>query len=124
MTARCWTRTRRAGGGRKIRTAVAMPSSKVVGTKLLKLPSNKVLELKIYYYMPKIIRNIISIPLLLEQDFEIKRKSNGCSIYFSNEFPGNTYIDNGLLFLSLNDNILHVDKIKKRKREDVNVTYL
>ena len=28
------------------------------------------------------------------------------------------------MFLSLNDNVLHVDNMKKRKREDVNVTYL
>ena len=39
-------------------------------------------------------------------------------LYLSNEFYGNAYIDNGLLFLSLNDNM------KKKKREDVNVTYL
>ena len=29
-----------------------------------------------------------------------------------------------LLFLSLSDNILHIDNMKKRKRKDVNVTYL
>ena len=28
------------------------------------------------------------------------------------------------MFLSLNDNVLHVDNMKKKKREDVNVTYL
>ena len=36
-----------------------------IGTYILKLPSEKILELENYYYMPKIIRNIISIPLLL-----------------------------------------------------------
>ena len=77
-----------------------------------------------YYYILKIIKNIISIPLLLEQDFKIKTKSNGCSIYLSNEFYENTYIDNDLLFLSLNDNILHVDNMKKKKRKNVNVIYL
>ena len=28
------------------------------------------------------------------------------------------------MFLSLNNNVLHIDNMKKRKREDVNVTYL
>ena len=82
------------------------------------------MKLKICYYIPNVVRNIISVLLLLEQGFEIKAKNNDCSIHFSNKFYGNTYIDNSLLCLSLNDNVLHVDNIKKRKREDVNVTYL
>ena len=40
--------------------------AEAVGTKILKLPYGKKLELTNYYYMPKIIRNIISIPLLLK----------------------------------------------------------
>ena len=59
--------------------------------------------------------------MLLEQDFEIKAKNNGCSIYFSNKFDEKIYIDNDFLFLSLNDYVLHVDNMKKRKRENVNV---
>ena len=97
---------------------------KAVGTTVLKLPSDKVLELMDYYYIPNIVRNIISIPMLLEQDFEIRRKGNSCSIYFFNECYENIFIDNDLLFLSLNDNVLHVNQMKKKKRESVNVTYL
>ena len=82
----------------------------------MKLPSDKVLELKICYYIPNIVRNIISISLLLEEDFEINVKDNGYSIYFSNEYYGNAYVDNGLLLLLLNDNVLYIDNIKKRKR--------
>ena len=62
--------------------------------------------------------------LLLKQSFEIITKNNSCSIYLSNEYYESTFIDNGLMFLSLNDNVLHVDNMKKRKREDINVTYL
>ena len=98
--------------------------AEAVGTYMLKLPSGKILELENCYYMPKIIRNIISVSLLLEQGFEIKAKNNGCSLYFSNEYYGSAFINNDLMFLSLNDNMLHVDNMKKRKREDVNVTYL
>ena len=95
-----------------------------MGIKILKFSLGKVLELKTYYYIPNIIRNIISIPLLLEQSFKIKAKNNGCSIYFFIKYYKNTYIDNDLLFLSLNDNILHVNNMKKRKRENVNIIYL
>ena len=92
--------------------------------KILKLSSDKVLELKTCYYIFKVIKNIISVPLLLEQGFKIKAKNNYCSIYFSNKFYKNTFVDNDLLFLSLNDNVLYVDNMKKRKKEDVNITYL
>ena len=63
-------------------------------------------------------------PLLLEQDFEIITKNNDCFIYFFNKYYGSVFIYNDLLFLSLNDNVLHVENIKEKEREDVNVTYL
>ena len=94
---------------------------KAVGTRVLKLSLDKILKLKTCYYIPNIVRNMISIPLLLEQDFEIIAKNNGCFIYFSNEYYGSTFINNGLMFLSLNDNGLHIDNMKKKKREDVNI---
>ena len=91
---------------------------------MLDLPSNKILELKDCYYIPKVIRNIISIPLLLKQSNEIKLMENGCSIFFSNEFYGSDYIDNNLLIFTLNENIFYIERNMKRKRENVNVTYL
>ena len=44
--------------------------------------------------------------------------------FFSNKFYGSGYIDNNLLILILNKNIFHIEKNMKRKRENVNVTYL
>lgn len=90
--------------------------AEAVGTYLLKLPSKKFLELVDCYYIPKIIKNIISIPLLLEQGFEIKSKGKSCSIYFSDEFYGNWYVDNGLTFFSLNDNVFHINENWKKKK--------
>ena len=40
--------------------------AEAIGTKILKLPLGKVLELKTYYYFSNFVRNIISVPLLLE----------------------------------------------------------
>ena len=37
--------------------------AKAIGNKILKLPLGKVLELKTYYYISNIVRNIISVPL-------------------------------------------------------------
>ena len=84
---------------------------------MLDLSSNKILELKDCYYIPKVIRNIISIPLLLKQGYEIKLMENGYSIFFSNEFYGSGYIDNNLLILTLNKNIFYIkNNMKKREK--------
>ena len=90
---------------------------------MLKLPSEKILKLENCYYMSKIIRNIISIPLLLQQDYEINRKSNSCSISFSNEILYHGIVNNDLFILS-NDNIFHIEENKKWKREEINNTLL
>ena len=79
---------------------------------MLKLPSGKILELENYYYMSKIIKNIISVPLLLQRGYEINRKSNSCSISFSNEIFYHDIVNNDFLILS-NNNIFHIDKNKK-----------
>ena len=60
--------------------------------------------------------------MLLDHDFEINVKSKGCSP--SDKLYGYRFDDNDLMFISLNDNILYIDKNKKKKWEDVNVTYL
>ena len=62
-----------------------------LGTYMLDLPSCKTLVLKDYYYIPKVIRNIISISLLLKQSYEIRLMGN------------DSYIDNNLLILILNE---------------------
>ena len=96
--------------------------AEAVGTYILKLPSGKILELKDCYYMPKVIRNIISVPLLLKQGYTMNVMSIGCSISFSNDIICYGVFNNGLLTLSLNDNIFHIGN--KRKRDDVNNTLL
>ena len=98
-------------------------SAEVVGTCMLDLSSGKILVLKDCYYIPKIIKNIISIPLLLKQGYKIRLIENGCSIFFSNKFYDSGYINNNLLILVLNENIFYIERNMKRKRENVNVTY-
>ena len=99
-------------------------SAEAMGTFLLKLPLKRNLELEECYYMPKIIRNIISVPLLLHDGYEIKFIGNGCSIFHSNEFFSNGYFNNDLLILSLNEKNFHIDGNMKRKREDINISFL
>ena len=73
--------------------------------------------------MPKIIKNIISVSLLLQRSYKINGKSNSCLISFSNEIICHGIINNGLLILS-NDNIFHINESKKQKREELNNTLL
>ena len=79
-----------------------------IGTYILKLPFAKILELKDCYYIPKVIRNIISVPLLLKQGYTMNVVSIGCSISFSNDIICYGVFSNGLLTLSLSDNIFHI----------------
>ena len=88
--------------------------AEAVGTYLLLLPSGNIIRLEECYYVPNIVRNIISIPLLLQQGYEISVKSSGCSILHNNTIFGHGCFVNGLLTLVLNDEILLVDD-KKRK---------
>ncbi|MCR4790616.1 MAG: DDE-type integrase/transposase/recombinase, partial [Treponemataceae bacterium] len=98
--------------------------AEAVGTYILELPSGKFLKLEDCYFMPKIIRNVISIPLLLKKGFEINGKSNGCSISLSNEYYCHGTMENGLLVLCLNNVMFHIGKDNKRKRENINNTLL
>ena len=98
--------------------------AEAVGTYPMLLPSGKILELVNCYYVPNIIRNIVSIPMLIEQGYEINVKGNGCSIFHSSEFFTNGTVHNSLLILTLNDKIFLVNENKKRKREQLNTTYL
>ena len=97
--------------------------AEAIRTYILLLPLGKILELKDCYYIPNIIRNIISMPLLLKQGFKINIKNNGCSIYLSNDLFGMGKFINGLLILSLNDEVLLVEN-KRRRRDDTNESFL
>ena len=62
----------------------------------------------------------------MEHDFEINEKSKNCSISLSSEFYGYGYIDNSLMFLTLHDNIFHIDKNKKKikKIKKIRMSYI
>ena len=45
-------------------------------------------------------------------------------LYFFNEFYGSGYIDNNFLILALNKNIFYMKRNMKRKKKNMNVTYL
>ena len=97
--------------------------AEAVGTYILLLPFDNVLKLEECHYIPNIISKIIAISLLLQQGYEISVKSSGCSILYDNKIIRNGFFINGLLTLELNDKIFFIND-KKRKRDNVNVTYL
>ena len=73
----------------------------VVGIRILKLSSHKILKLKICYYISNIVRNIIFVPLLLEQDFKIIAKNNVVLYIILMNIIEVLFIDNSLMFLHL-----------------------
>lgn len=77
------------------------------------LPLGKTIELDNCYYILVLIKNIISIPLLLEQSYEINFKGNGCfKFHLRDSFRK---VINGLIVLEVNDEMFHIEQAKKRK---------
>lgn len=76
------------------------------------------------YYILILIKNIIYVHLLLEQCYEINFKGNDYSIFHSNKFYIIGKIINGLVVLEVNDVYFILSKLRERKRDDLNFTYL
>ena len=71
----------------------------VVGTYSLPLPSGLILELNNCYYVPAIIKNIISIPVLDNEGFSFTIEKGCFSVYLNSMFYATTKRSNGLYFL-------------------------
>ena len=106
----------RVGNGAKV-------AALAVGTYCLALPTGKSISLNNCYFVPVLIRNIISIPMLDKDGFDIIIKNNSCFIYNNNVLYGIGILRNGLYILDLHENILQIEQTSKRKRDDINHTY-
>src|SRR4051812_10063862 len=83
-----------------------------VGTMQLNLPSGFVMELDNCYYLPALIRNIISTSCLMRQGYEFSIKDNGCSIYLNNMFHGFAPVVNELFILDHEGELVYNIKVK------------
>ena len=92
----------RMGNGAKV-VAIA------VGEVNLKLASGHTLVLDTCYYVPSIIKNIISISFLNKLGHNFLFKNNSCFIYKNDEIIENEILTNGLFILDVRSTIMNVE---------------
>ncbi|KAJ9566124.1 hypothetical protein OSB04_002090 [Centaurea solstitialis] len=97
--------------------------AKAVGSYSLSLPSGLVLELENCYYVPKMIKNVISFDLLVDQGFCYKYDYKLISCFKNDVFYFKATPSNGLYVLNLQEN-REVYHISKRSKEIEDRTYL
>ena len=107
----------RIGNGARVATVA-------VGKVNLKLASRYNLVLDTCYYVPSIIKNIISISYLNKLGYSFLFKNNSCSIYMNDKIIKNEILTNSLFILDVRSTIMNMDVNVKRKREKVNDSFL
>ncbi|KAJ9558245.1 LOW QUALITY PROTEIN: hypothetical protein OSB04_012859 [Centaurea solstitialis] len=95
-----------------------------VGSYSLSLPSGLVLELDNCYYIPNMIKNVLSFDLLVDQGFYYKYDYKMISVFKNNIFYFKATPVNGLYTVNLQDNINEIYHISKRSKDIEDQTYL
>ena len=89
----------RMGNGARV-VAVA------VGSFDLLMPTGKTIILDNYYFIPSIVRNIISIPMLDLDGFSFVIENNKCLIFRNNVLYGVGILNNGLYVCDVEHSLL------------------
>ncbi|KAJ9541345.1 hypothetical protein OSB04_027851 [Centaurea solstitialis] len=90
----------------------------------LSLPSGLVLEQENCYYVPKMIKNVLSFDLLVDQGFYYKYDYKMLSVFKNNIFHFKATPVNGLYTVNLQDNNNEIYHISKRSKDIEDQTYL
>ncbi|KAJ9545029.1 hypothetical protein OSB04_024736 [Centaurea solstitialis] len=98
--------------------------AEVVGSYSLSLPSGLVLELDNCYYIPNMIKNVLSFDLLVDQGFYYKYDYKMISVFKDNIFYFKATPVNGLYTVNLQDNSSEIYHISKRSKDIEDQTYL
>ena len=118
-----FTRSRSLGRGElDLRVANgAMIGAEAVGTYELKLPTGLVLILNNCYYVPRLIKSVISYDLLIDDGFNYASENKTIFAYKNNVFYFKAHSQNGLYMINLRDDndreIYHINS-------DIDQTYL
>src|SRR5262249_20271769 len=99
----------------------ALVTAKAVGTAHLTLPSGHSLELNDCFYVPDIIKNIISISRLSDIGYSLTTTAVGCSVLFNGLYVAYGHLVNGLYVLDTSSDVLQVTITNS---SDVNPSYL
>ena len=95
-----------------------------VGTYELRLPTGRILQLNNCYFVPVLSKNLISVSSLCKTGFKFVFEKYGCSFSFKNELFGTGMLCDDLFFIDTIYEVFNVEPPIKRKRDDVNETYL
>ncbi|RRC79072.1 hypothetical protein EH999_23675 [Escherichia coli] len=95
-----------------------------VGSYNLSFPLGLVLELENCYYVPKMIKNIISFDLLVDQGFYYKYDYKMLSVFKNNIFYFKATPVNGLYTVNLQEDNKEICHISKRSKDIEDQTYL
>ncbi|KAJ9553607.1 hypothetical protein OSB04_017652 [Centaurea solstitialis] len=98
--------------------------AEAVGSYSLSLPSGLVLELDNCYYIPNMIKNVLSFDLLVDQGFYYKYDYKMISVFKDNIFYFKATPVNGLYQVNLQDNSSEIYHISKRSKDIEDQTYL
>ncbi|KAJ9550227.1 hypothetical protein OSB04_014272 [Centaurea solstitialis] len=98
--------------------------AEAVGSYSLSLPSGLVLELDNCYYIPNMIKNVLSFDLLVDQGFHYKYDYKMLSVFKDNIFYFKATPVNGLYTVNLQDNSSEIYHISKRSKDIEDQTYL
>ncbi|KAJ9553643.1 hypothetical protein OSB04_017688 [Centaurea solstitialis] len=98
--------------------------AEAVGSYSLSLPSGLVLELDNCYYIPNMIKNVLSFDLLVDQGFYYKYDYKMFSVFKDNIFYFKDTPMNGLYTVNLQDNSSEIYHISKRSKDIEDQTYL
>ncbi|KAJ9557822.1 hypothetical protein OSB04_012436 [Centaurea solstitialis] len=98
--------------------------AEAVGSYSLSLPSGLVLELDNCYYIPNMIKNVLSFDLLVDQGFYYKYDYKMISVFKNNIFYFKATPVNGLYKVNLQDNNSEIYHISKRSKDIEDQTYL
>ncbi|KAJ9553519.1 hypothetical protein OSB04_017564 [Centaurea solstitialis] len=98
--------------------------AEAVGSYSLSLPSGLVLELDNCYYIPNMIKNVLSFDLLVDQCFYYKYDYKMISVFKNNIFYFKATPVNGLYTVNLQDNSSEIYHISKRSKDIEDPTYL
>ncbi|KAJ9558223.1 hypothetical protein OSB04_012837 [Centaurea solstitialis] len=98
--------------------------AEAVGSYSLSLPSGLVLELNNCYYIPNMIKNVLSFDLLVDQGFYYKYTYKMISVFKDNIFYFKATPVDGLYTVNLQDNNSEIYHISKRSKDIEDETYL
>ena len=99
-------------------------AQELLGSVNLKLSYINFISLEESYYVPCIVKNIISVSCLDKMGYALNFKTTCYSIYFGSKLVATTPLVNGLYMIDVSSYNLLNDIALKKSKQSVNESYL